>query len=403
MKTADELRAELDGGPNLKVFKPRPKANGIGRGENPKLPPWSAADPDVLDLARYELEEPTPPPFMIEDLVPKHAVTGLFGQDGTGKSLLGHHLLTCYSLGLDFFGHRIVAPGPKPSLGIYCEETIGILAWRQAAVNRAHGLLFREVGAAGLELRGRLGQDNTLVRMDRGVAEPTKAYDALVRYCVDTERRLLWLDHVLHLLSGDILSATDVAKLLAVLARLAVEIDGAVVLAGHVARSEGSQYLGSAMFSALVRSRLWLRRLTKDDGPPAGADPKALRVLELAKSNHAGLRELTLEWRDGAFFWLGAAEHKAAQSERDKAAESAFIRALRALDEREKAVADRGMTSAAPQMVAWALAPGFGEDELREAMKRLIASGRITPGVVKPWKRADRKEARGLALAEDTP
>jgi RecA-family ATPase len=396
MKTPEEIRAELDHGPNVKIFPPKKSSNGDGR----EAPTWSETDEDVLNLARYELEEPKPPAFVIADLVPKHAVTGLFGQDGLGKSLLGQHLLSARALGTDFFGHRVIEPGP--ALGVYCEETPEILAWRQAAVNRTYNATFRRLGAIGLELRGRLGLQNTLVRMDRGVAEPTREFDALVRYCVDTKRNFVWLDHILHLVSGDINVASDVAKMLAVFARLAVEIDGAVVFAGHVSRAEGSEFLGSAMFSALCRSRLWLRRPKPEELVNRhNVDPKNARVLELAKANHAGLKQITLEWRNGAFVWLDDATHSAAAAERDKKAEAVFIRALRELDLRRQNVGTSGTNNAPKIIVEFALDDGCTADELRAAMQRLIRARRIKAGVEKPWLKPNRHKAIGLALAED--
>ena len=47
----------------------RPKMNGRAHGHGPSPPPLAPADPDVVDLSRYELEEPTAPPFKIEDLL----------------------------------------------------------------------------------------------------------------------------------------------------------------------------------------------------------------------------------------------------------------------------------------------------------------------------------------------
>jgi hypothetical protein len=110
MKTPEEIAAEIaPGSPNVTVLKPPPKANGHPTADQGDSgPTLSGIDEDVLDLARYELEDPKPPAFVIADLVPKHAVTGLFGQDGLGKSLLGQHLLSARVLGTDFFGHRVI-------------------------------------------------------------------------------------------------------------------------------------------------------------------------------------------------------------------------------------------------------------------------------------------------------
>jgi RecA-family ATPase len=373
------------------------------RPEPPPPPPkvdLALEDADRVAWPRYVLMPPTPPAFLVEDIVPLHAVTGLFGADGLGKTLVAQQALTAVSAGKDVFGHRVLTP--CPTLGWFCEETTEILAYRQHAINGRMGLRFSDLDRIGLEARGRIGLDNLLVRMRDGVCEPTATFEALANYCVARAIRLLWLDHVLHIVAGDITRAEEVSKMLALLSALARQIDGAVVIAGHVAKAEGSQYLGSAMFSALVRSRLWLRRPTADETRlQTGADPKNLRVLELAKANHAGLTQMTLEWSNGAFAWLGDAGVQEAQREREQQAEAVFIRALRELDQRERSVATQGTTSAPRIIIEFGLDEGCSPEELQAAMRRLIQAKRIKAGVTKPWLKSNRNPAKGLALSED--
>jgi RecA-family ATPase len=373
------------------------------RPEPPPPPPkvdLALEDADRVAWPRYVLMPPTPPAFLVQDIVPLHAVTGLFGLDGLGKTLVAQQALTAVSAGKDVFGHQVLTP--CPTLGWFCEESTEILAYRQDAINGRMGLRFGDLDRIGLELRGRVGLDNLLLRMRDGVCEPTPTYEALANYCVARAIRLLWLDHILHIVAGDITRAEEVSKMLALLSGLARRIDGAVVIAGHVAKAEGSQFLGSIMFSALVRSRLWLRRPTADEARlQMGVDAKNLRVLELAKANHAGLTQMTLEWSNGAFAWLGDAGAQEAQRDRERQAEAAFIRALRELDQREQAVSTHGHTSAPRIMHEFGLDEGCSAEELQAAMRRLIQAKRIKASVPKPWLRSNRHPAKGLALSED--
>ena len=381
----------------------RRRTNGTGHGRTQSPPPPTVVltplDDDRLDWPTYIGRTPPPPPFMVANTIPKRAVTGLFGSDGLGKTLLGQQALTLIGSGNDLFGNYVIER--CATLGWFCEEPKEVLAYRQDAINRRLGMSFADLDGHGVEIRARLGKNNLLLRMVDGVCEPTPVFDALRKYCVDSKIKILWLDHLLHLVAGDITRAEDVTKMLAFFSSLAVDIDGAVVLAGHVAKAEGSQYLGSVMFSALVRSRLWLRKLEKEElaGYPVEARPD-LRMLELAKANNAGLSQIAIRWQDGTFVAADGSTGVDGRAAHEARAEAVFIRGLRELDQRERSVDNKGVRAAHRMMVNDGLNEGLGEEALLQAMRRLIQSKRVVPSSLKPW-RKDRKEVRGLTLVED--
>jgi RecA-family ATPase len=81
--------------------------------------------------------------------------------------------------------------------------------------------------------------------------------------------------------------------------RLAIAIDGAVIVLGHPAKVEGSTYSGSTSWENAVRSRLFLQRPEVDEGQEQ--DPNE-RVLSREKSNYAAKDEKVLMvWHHGAF------------------------------------------------------------------------------------------------------
>jgi RecA-family ATPase len=365
-----------------------------------EVPPLDRADADRLNWQNYIGISPAPPAFMVENLIPKRAISGLFGTDGLGKTLFGQQALTTMASGIDLFGHKVVERGA--TLGWFCEEPEQVLAHRQHAINQQLGLTFGDLDSIGLEVRARFGMDNLLVRIINDVAEPTQTFWALRDYCLKQAIKTLWLDHLLHIVAGDITRADVVTKMLAVLAKLSIEIDGAVIVAGHVAKAEGSQYLGSVMFSALVRSRLWLRKPTPEElTGHLAADYADLRMLELAKANHAGLSQVMLQWRAGAFVAADDDSSTEERTQRERHAESVFIRALRELDRRHRSVDIKGAYAAHNIMVEFDLNEELTPSELQAAMKRLLRIRRIKAGIDKPWMKANRVAARGLAFAED--
>ena len=375
------------------------RAKAHGKAEGPLA--LTPVDPDRLDWSSYRDKAVPPPPFIVENTIPKRAVVGLFGSDGLGKTLLGQQALSTIGKGNALFGNRVIERGA--TLGWFCEEPAEVLAYRQDAINRRLGLTFGELDGLGIEIRARFGQDNLLLRMNDGICEPTRVFYALRNYCYLIKVKVLWLDHILHLVAGDITRAEDVTKMLAWLSILAADIDGAVVVVGHVAKVDGSQYLGSVMFSALVRSRLWLRGLAKEEqaGYPIEVR-KDLRMLELAKANNAGLSQIALRWQEGAFLEADGSAGIDGRAAHEARAEAQFIAALRELDQRQRSVDTKGLYAAHNTIVEYGLSEGLAAVELQDAMKRLIARGRVKAGVLKPW-RKDSKEIRGLALAEDAP
>ena len=380
----------------LDEIGPRQKKGEAGE----ELPPLDRSDPDRVDWAKYVGIRPPPPAFMTEGIVPRQAITGVFGMDGLGKSLFGQQTMTTMAIGADVFGHKVVERGK--TLGWFCEESAAIIAYRQEAINRPLGITFGNLEAIGFEARARLGMDNLLVRMVNDIAEPTPTFWRLREYCLQQAVKTLWLDHILHIVAGDITRPEIVTKMLGVLSKLSIDMDGAVIIAGHVAKAADSQYLGSVMFSALVRSRMWLRKPSAEElaGRPI-CDHVSLRVLELAKANHAPLGQVMLQWHEGAFIAADGAASTEERTRRERHAESVFIRALRELDQRQRSVDTKGTYAAHRTIVDYDVNEGLTAPELQEAMKRLIKSRRIKVGIEKPWKKDNRLPARGLGFAED--
>ena len=107
---------------------------------------------------------------------------------------------------------------------------------------------------------------------------------------LEVKARLLILDNRGQIFFGnenDRSVATFCSNLLAGVAR---DIDGAVLLLGHVAKAEGSEYSGSTGWDAVARSRLLLSK---------SADSSDQLILARLKANYATPDEVPLVWRNG--------------------------------------------------------------------------------------------------------
>ena len=127
---------------------------------------------------------------------------------------------------------------------VNCEDEAGELHRRQVAIAKAIDLPLQAFGDNML-LVPRLGElDNALGTFDanKGSFLLGPLYEALRMLCITKGVRVLALDNLAHLYAGNENIRGEVTAFLNALSRLALEIDGAVILIGHPAKSEGSQF-----------------------------------------------------------------------------------------------------------------------------------------------------------------
>jgi RecA-family ATPase len=131
---------------------------------------------------------------------------------------------------------------------------------------------------------------------------PTPYFHQVERSAVEFGARLLILDAATNLYGADEIKRRQVNAYIGLLRRLAIKIDGAVLLLAHPSAagiSTGSGLSGSTHWNNAVRSRLYLTRTTGDD-----ADPDE-RELTRLKANYAGAGDvLRLRWQRGGFVAL---------------------------------------------------------------------------------------------------
>jgi RecA-family ATPase len=121
----------------------------------------------------------------------------------------------------------------------------------------------------------------------------------LERQALEFGARCLILDAATNFYGGDEIRRRQVNAFLRLLHKLAIKIDGSIILLAHPSAaglSTGTGLSGSTHWHNGVRSRLYFTRMTGDD-----ADPDE-RELTRLKANYAGTGDvLRLHWQKGGF------------------------------------------------------------------------------------------------------
>jgi RecA-family ATPase len=323
-----------------------------------------------------------------EDYIPIGAVTALYGDGGTGKSLLAQQLMTACATGRLFLAQEVSA---CRALGVFCEDDVDELHRRQTAINRELGLSFADLG--DLQWISRVGSENLLMTFaPDGRGLPTPFFDQIVNAARAFGARVVVIDTAADAFAGNENIRPQVRQFIALLTRLARAIDGAVILLAHpsqTGKATGSGDGGSTAWNNSVRSRLYLRRPGQRnsksqaaDGDEASDDPDA-RILSRLKANYAAAGvDLAVRYNRGAFVLASDASAAigARGPGRDRQAEKAFVSALGELGAKGlRCNIHKGQVHYAPKAMRdmTEAAAGFSEDELARAMRRLIKANRV--------------------------
>lgn len=276
------------------------------RREEGKLPATAmSSEPDlVTDPGPFPATDfkGTPPArtWVVPDWIPAGTVTSLYGDGGTGKSLLALQLMYSAATGAEWLG----LPVPKMrSLGVFCEDDREELWRRHENIAAAAGHTIGNPYGAAI-LWPRTGHDNLLVTYDgNGKPEPTPLFDLVQKEIIDRRIELLVIDTAADTFGGNEIiraQANNFIKAVCggfILSAAAHGIVLTVLLLAHpsqAGKNSGSGESGSTGWNNAVRSRLYLAR--PKDGLPDE------RVLTRKKANYARAgddQSINLLWHEG--------------------------------------------------------------------------------------------------------
>ncbi len=339
--------------------------------------------------------------WVVDGWILSDCVTAFYGDGGVGKSLLAMQLLTCVALGKNFLG---IKTKQMPVFGFFCEDTEDELHRRQVRINDHYNVDFQQL--KNMYWQSRVGFDNVLMNFIReGVGSPSKAYEYLRQEVLRVGAKLVVIDTAADTFGGNENIRTQVRQFINLLGKLALEIDGAVVLCAHPSASglaNNSGTGGSTAWNNTVRSRIYLSRPTDKKGEELGEDDaRDLRELSKMKSNYSSIGEkFFLRWCDGVLIVeRGQASDivsQIARKNQDKEDDEIFLSLLDQLTEQGRTVSDSKQAGTHAPKIMYTMEVGkkIGKARLMEAMARLFAANVIDRGLIGLGK--DRKKKEGI-------
>lgn len=335
--------------------------------------------------------------WLVPGLIPARNVTLLYGDGGTGKSLLALMLGTCIVSGFPFFS-RPVQQGRVEF--ITAEDETDELHRRLVDIARSRS---KNLDAfAGLHITSLAEEDALLAvpeegRRGAGLVS-TPLYDELEKILKESRPSLLVLDTLADIYGGDEVIRHQVRQFVGKLRKLAVGCDCTVIVLAHPSLSgmdKGTS--GSTAWNNSVRSRLFFTRMLDTDGTEPDED---LRVLKVGKLNYGRVGvEIPMRWKAGVFVEEGGTSGPDPLTQSWKA-ERVFLDMLdRANKQNTHVSGSRNAPNYAPKVFASdALKQGVRKRDLVDAMQRLFDAEKIENAQYGPPSRITHRLQRTFRL-----
>lgn len=363
---------------------------------NSKLPPKAANDNQEIFLINPADWYGKPVPareWFVDDMIPMRQVTILNGDGGVGKSLLALQIAAASALSVDTLG---LEPLARPVLYLGAEDGADEFQRRLADILTHHGAGFDDLFR--FRLLPLADRDALLSVPNRlGIMEPTTLWKRVVKTIQELKPGFVVLDTAADLFGGDEIKRSQVRQFIAMLRKVAMEMNCAIMLLAHPSVAgiqSGTGSSGSTAWNNSVRSRLYMTRPEgKDD-----VDPDA-RVLTTKKINYGKVgSEIRMRWQDGVFV-LDDGKPTAVTGLLNRRHDEAFRSLLSAVNRTGQRVAStRGVNYAPAVLAARPDAESVTKKQFEAAMQRLLAEGIVK--VV--WEGPPSKQRQRLLVsAED--
>ncbi|WP_245269870.1 AAA family ATPase [Nitrobacter hamburgensis] len=372
----DVFMGVLDGAPKF-----APAQGGVG--PITPLAPFPLVDPSEWHGTIAQVRQ-----WFLTGLIPHRQVTLLSGDGGVGKSLLGLQIGAASALAIETLG---LQPRPGRVLYLGAEDEAEEFHRRLDDIAAAHSAEIADL--TDLRILPLADQDALLSEPDpKGNMKATPLWGRVDRFVKSWEPGLVVLDTAADLFGGDEVKRSQVRHFVAMLRKMAIERDCAVLLLAHpsiAGMASGSGYSGSTAWNNSVRSRLYL---TSGEGD--------VRILKTVKSNYGKIGdEMQLEWCEGAFVLHDPSKPGIADGLINGRADKLFMAVLSKLNRTGQRPSPNKSPSYAPRMIQkHPDAKGTKVRDLEMAMQRLLDTGVIKIVEEGP---ASRRRSRLIVSAED--
>ncbi len=323
----------------------------------------------------------TPPerPWVINHWLTDGA-TLFAGKGGIGKTHVAQTMATAIALGMPYVDE---ISQPRRVLFWACEDDENELWRRQIAISNHFEASFANLD--NLIIHPRVGMDNSLFVQRSGAAEWRGLRDELRQQVNDYRAEVLILDNIGQLFGGNENDRHHVTAFVSGLRGL-TERSIPIILLGHPAKAEGSEFSGSTAWEAAVRMRWYLGRdlPDKEDTEESVEKDDNRRYLCKRKANYSHLDYRELNYIDGVYACAQGQDGPTFQQKYASQARRDFIDAvvlecIRQFAERGIRTVDSSNSpdSAVKKIRELHMHRDATTKELQESVSRLRLSGRL--------------------------
>lgn len=284
-----------------------------------------------LDLGLWTESEPDERFFLVPGLIPGGCVTSLYGDGGSGKTLVALWLMVCMASRstTKWLGERTL--GWK-SVGLFAEDDGDEIVRRLHRICHGTGVDFAAVASSIVVLPG-VGIDTVVAYFaETGELVLTPLMDALLHRVRAEAASLLVLDYAAAVFGGNELDRSQVSAFMRRLNALAQEHDIAILLLGHPSvdgMKGGRGTSGSTAWRNQARAFLHLTVDEVQDDP----EERRLLTLALTKSNYSRAGKTFRLASDGSRFDILEAGEGASRKDRGARLSASQKVALKALNQ----------------------------------------------------------------------
>lgn len=353
----------------------------------PKAKPV-APPPPMIDWVNASSLHGAPPSrdWLVPGMLPMNTVSLLYGDGGTGKSLIALQLAVSTFLGRVWLNNL---PQTGPVIYFSAEDDRSELHRRLDAICKFHDTTPTQL--CGLHIADMAGKDALLANIGKktGALSATSVFNALEDMVGAIRPKLIVLDTLADIYPGNENDRAQVRHFVGLLRGLAIRNGCAVLTLAHPSLTgiaSGTGASGSTAWNNSVRSRLYFERV-KSEGYESDPDARRLKVM---KSNYGPIDgETAVRWQDGVFI----AQQSPLTSENEARAERVFL----SLIERNAGQGRNFTAMLAPrELSAMPGSEGLSKQVLKQAMERLFAADKLVQKTV----RENRRDRTVIAVPQ---